>query len=326
MLRVGGLTPLTSIDYPGELAAVVFCQGCPWRCGYCHNPDLLAPRGRHLLPWPLIMDFLRHRQGLLDAVVFSGGEPTLQRALGEAMDEVRALGFRIGLHTAGIYPRRLTALLPRLDWVGLDIKAMPEDYLALTGAPDSGERAWQSLGLLLANGIPMEVRTTLALPGELAPEDYGGRPTAARDRGYGDHPESTGEEDSGHFHLKCHEGARHPHENERLCRDFHANLHEGTHHNNDNERLSCDFLANDPGRSRATGVNTDRDFHFQVTSLMYRLAAAGVQRYALQTVRGWSGPLRPPVPRRPDHVLLEDSHARPYARLGQTLFPHFELR
>lgn len=167
-LRVGGLCPLTTIDFPGELAAVVFCQGCPWRCGYCHNPHLWPGTATALMPWDQVLTFLERRQGLLDAVVFSGGEPTHQRALPAALAEVRALGFRIGLHTAGIYPRRLAALFPLLDWVGLDIKALPEDYPALTGIPGSGERAWESLRLLLAAGVPLEVRATLAPDWRLA--------------------------------------------------------------------------------------------------------------------------------------------------------------
>lgn len=164
LLRLGGLTPLTSIDYPGELAAVIFCQGCPWRCGYCHNPELLAPIGQDPLFWGDILGFLQRRQHLLDAVVFSGGEPTLQWALPEAVKQVRSLGFKVGLHTAGIYPRRLATLLPHLDWVGLDIKTLQEDYPALTGVPGSGARAWESLHLLLDAGTSLEVRTTLAGP------------------------------------------------------------------------------------------------------------------------------------------------------------------
>ena len=103
-LSVGGLTPLTTIDYPDNLSAVVFCQGCPLRCRYCHNAELLPRRGATHIAWRDILYFLRQRQGLLDAVVFSGGEPTQQRGLADAIDEVRALGFKIGLHTAGIYP------------------------------------------------------------------------------------------------------------------------------------------------------------------------------------------------------------------------------
>jgi len=161
-LRVGGFTRLTTIDYPGELSAVVFCQGCPWRCRYCQNGDLLdAAAVESLIDWADIRAFLRQRVGLLDAVVFSGGEPTVQTALGAAMREIRAFGYRIGLHTSGAYPERLRPLLPLIDWVGLDIKALPEDYTALTGLPDSGERAWASLALLLEAGVNLEVRTTL---------------------------------------------------------------------------------------------------------------------------------------------------------------------
>jgi pyruvate formate lyase activating enzyme len=163
-LRVGGLLPLTTIDYPGELAAVVFCQGCPWRCRYCQNGSLIGSAAESPIPWPEVMAFLERRRGLLDAVVFSGGEPTLQSGLPAAMRAVRGLGFKVGLHTAGPYPSRLAAILPLLDWVALDIKALPADYGAITGVAGSGARAWESLRVLQAAGVDLEVRTT-ALPG-----------------------------------------------------------------------------------------------------------------------------------------------------------------
>jgi pyruvate formate lyase activating enzyme len=160
-LAVGGVTPLTTIDFPGELAAVVFCQGCPWRCRYCHNGHLL-PRGLPSdIAWQGVVALLRRRRGLLDAVVFSGGEPTLQRGLPDAVREVRELGFKVGLHTAGCYPERLDELLPSLDWVGLDIKALPQDYAALTGVPGSGERAFESLQFVIESGVAHEVRVTV---------------------------------------------------------------------------------------------------------------------------------------------------------------------
>jgi len=154
------MTPLTTVDYPGELAAVVFCQGCPWRCSYCHNQHLLPASAPGAVDWTQVLAFLQRRRGLLDAVVFSGGEPTAQHALSDAIDEVHAMGFKIGLHTAGCYPERLTRLLPKVDWVGLDIKALPEHYAALTGVVDSGTRAWTSLQRLLEAGVPHEVRVT----------------------------------------------------------------------------------------------------------------------------------------------------------------------
>lgn len=159
-LRVGGLTPLTTIDFPGRLAAVVFCQGCPWRCGYCHNPDLISADAAPVLRWDEVLAFLQRRRGLLDGVVFSGGEPTLQATLPDVLLEVRALGFETALHTAGMYPARLAAVLPLLDWVGLDIKAPLEHYDAVTATPGSGERVTQSLELLLESGVDHECRTT----------------------------------------------------------------------------------------------------------------------------------------------------------------------
>lgn len=161
MIHIGGLTPLSTTDWPGMLAAVVFCQGCPWRCGYCHNPDLIPPRGASEIAWEDLLSFLRRRQGLLDGVVFSGGEPTLQASLPEAMREVRALGFKIGLHTGGAYPQHLAEVLPLVDWVGFDVKAPLADYPQLTGAPGSGTRAFDSLQQVLASGVAHEIRTTV---------------------------------------------------------------------------------------------------------------------------------------------------------------------
>ncbi|WP_038018421.1 anaerobic ribonucleoside-triphosphate reductase activating protein [Thermithiobacillus tepidarius DSM 3134] len=160
-LRVGGFVPLSATDFPDALAAVVFCQGCPWRCPYCHNPHLLPRRAAAMLDWAQILDFLRRRQGLLDAVVFSGGEPTLQDALPAALREVRALGFRVGLHSAGPHPARLAQVLPYLDWIGMDIKAPFADYAPVTGVRGSGARALASARLVLASGVPHEFRSTV---------------------------------------------------------------------------------------------------------------------------------------------------------------------
>ncbi|WP_338919277.1 anaerobic ribonucleoside-triphosphate reductase activating protein [Pseudomonas silesiensis] len=161
MLRVGGMVPLTTIDYPGQLACVLFCQGCAWRCRYCHNPQLIPPRGTEEVDWRRVLAFLQRRQDLLDAVVFSGGEPTLQDALPDAMDEVRALGFRIGLHSAGIKPAAFAKVLAGADWVGFDVKALPEDCHAITRVEGSGTANWRSLEHLLASGVDYECRTTV---------------------------------------------------------------------------------------------------------------------------------------------------------------------
>ncbi len=160
-LAVGGLVPLSSGDWPGRLSAVVFLQGCPWSCGYCHNPHLIPAGDGEPDGWQRLLGLLRRRRGLLDAVVFSGGEPTLQDALPAAMDTVRALGFAVGLHTSGAYPERLRGILPLADWVGMDAKAPFDDYARACGAPGSGAKARESARLLVESGVPCEFRTTV---------------------------------------------------------------------------------------------------------------------------------------------------------------------
>nr|WP_272888650.1 anaerobic ribonucleoside-triphosphate reductase activating protein [Stutzerimonas stutzeri] len=160
-MRVGGLVPLTTLDFPDHLACVLFCQGCGWRCRYCHNPQLIPACGGEEKPWAEILAFLEQRVGLLEAVVFSGGEPTLQSALPEAIAQVRALGYKVGLHSAGIKPKLFAQVLPLVDWVGFDVKALPEQSTAITGVEGSGKANWKSLEHLLESGVEHECRTTV---------------------------------------------------------------------------------------------------------------------------------------------------------------------
>jgi pyruvate formate lyase activating enzyme len=160
-LHVGGFTPLSSVDWPGELVATVFCQGCPWDCRYCYNQSLRPVRSAEERDWRDILAFLDNREGLIDGVVFTGGEPLLQAALPAAMSAVRNLGFRVGLHTGGAYPKRFAQVLPLVDWVGFDIKAAFEDYARITKVCSSGGKARRSLEMLLASGIARQTRTTI---------------------------------------------------------------------------------------------------------------------------------------------------------------------
>lgn len=160
-LKVGGITPFSATDYPGKLAAVVFVQGCPWRCGYCHNPHLQSRTEDSPVAWEDVLALLRRRVGLIDAVVFSGGEPTMDPALPDAIREVRALGYGVGLHTAGMYPRRLAEVLPLVDWVGMDIKATQQRYDSITRVADSARASWTSAEILLASGVAHEFRSTV---------------------------------------------------------------------------------------------------------------------------------------------------------------------
>lgn len=162
--------PFTTVDYPGHLAAVVFCQGCVWRCRYCHNPHLQPFDGGCWI-WDNILALLAERRNFLEAVVFSGGEPAAQACLPSAMRAVKDLGFKIGLHTAGIFPDRLADILPLVDWVGLDVKApFDERYDRITQRKCSFEAPAESLRLVLAAGVNYELRTTVH-PDLLTPAD-----------------------------------------------------------------------------------------------------------------------------------------------------------
>jgi pyruvate formate lyase activating enzyme len=159
-LRIGGFVPLSTVDWPGEMVATVFAQGCPWNCPYCHNPHLLqAGEGR--VPWSEVLELLESRRGLLDGAVFSGGEPTLQPEILSAVCTVREMGFKIGMHTGGPFPERLEELLPHLDWVGFDVKAPFDEYERITRVPGSGAHALASLRALVASSVPFQARTTV---------------------------------------------------------------------------------------------------------------------------------------------------------------------
>ncbi len=162
-LPVAGIGPLSTLDYPGHLALTVFAQGCPWRCPYCHNAALRPPAGSAVRRWAEVRGMLAERRGFLEAVVFSGGEPTLHSGLAGALRETRALGYRNGLHTAGMVPERLREILPLLDWIGLDIKApFDERYARLTGDLDAAAKVATSLARIQASAVPFQLRMTVA--------------------------------------------------------------------------------------------------------------------------------------------------------------------
>ena len=175
-LRVAGITPFTTIDFPGRLSAVAFLQGCPWKCVYCQNP-WMQPRefaeGLEHGSWEDLVRLLERRRGLLDGVVFSGGEPCADPALPAALKAVREMGFQTGLHTGGAYPRRLEEVIGLLDWVGFDVKAPPEDEAAwrrVTGVPGAAAHWLESFSILRTSGVAYECRTT-AHPDYLSEED-----------------------------------------------------------------------------------------------------------------------------------------------------------
>lgn len=172
---VGGFVPFTTIDYPGHLSAVVFTQGCPFNCHYCSNQELLKFRkykDEDKTNWDYVLSVLEKRKKMLEAVVFSGGEPTSQDdELVSAIKDIKAISpnYKIGLHTNGTNSEQLKKVLPLIDWFGLDIKAVRSKYDDMVRAK-SGNNPYDSLDLILQTGNEFEVRTT-CYPKHLSKED-----------------------------------------------------------------------------------------------------------------------------------------------------------
>lgn len=158
-LRIGALTPFTTVDFPDRLAVILHVQGCPLACPYCHAAHLRPP-GKGTIPWAEITRFLESRHSLLDGVVITGGEPCAQNALSAALSACRAQGYATALHTSGLYPEALTSVLADLDWIGLDWKSPPGTTGKATGRNNLGKRFARSLDLVLRSGIAHEIRTT----------------------------------------------------------------------------------------------------------------------------------------------------------------------
>jgi pyruvate formate lyase activating enzyme len=163
---IAGLVPCSFIDYPGQLAAVVFTRGCNLRCFYCHNPSLVTSAERSFWDEDRVLEFLARRRGRLGGVVVSGGEPTLYGGLAAFIGRVKQLGFQVKLDTNGTRPEVLRSLLAQgvLDYVAMDVKDVWSEYAATCGAREDPQRIAESLRLLITSGVAHEARTTVLLP------------------------------------------------------------------------------------------------------------------------------------------------------------------
>jgi pyruvate formate lyase activating enzyme len=173
MMKIGGLQKVSLIDYPGKICAIIFTQGCNFRCPYCHNPELVDPKSyQACLTQKGILEFLSTRTGKLDAVAITGGEPTLQDDLVPFIRRIRKLGFAVKLDTNGSKPEVLALLLKEklLDFIALDVKASAEKYSSVVNAPVRVEDIRQSIRLAIKSKIPHEFRTTI-VSSQLKPED-----------------------------------------------------------------------------------------------------------------------------------------------------------
>ena len=164
-MNFNGWEKLSLVDFDGNLTTTIFSSGCPFRCPYCHNSDLvLRPNELPVIPYEEIMSFLRKRQGILDAVCISGGEPTLGDDLLIKMKEIKDLGYKIKLDSNGFRPQVLKKAIEEglVDLIAMDIKNSLDKYGLTIGIPGFDTKPIEeSIAFLREGRVPYEFRTTI---------------------------------------------------------------------------------------------------------------------------------------------------------------------
>lgn len=173
MFVIGGIQKTTLIDFPKKVAAIVFTQGCNFRCGYCHNAELIGCSRCSNISRQDFFEFLKSRQNKLDGVVITGGEPTIQSELYDFVKEIKSLDFAVKLDTNGTNPKILSTLIEDnlLDYIAMDIKAPIEKYSQVSGAKVDCENIKKSIDIIMKSGVDYEFRTTV-LRSQLSFDDF----------------------------------------------------------------------------------------------------------------------------------------------------------
>lgn len=164
-MKIGGFQKFTLSDFPGRVAAIVFAQGCNFRCPYCHNAALIpadAPPGASI-PERYVLDCLRSRAGLIDGVVVTGGEPTVQEDLPLFLRAIREIGLQVKLDTNGGRPGVLRRLIGErlVDYIAMDVKGPPASYGRYAGVRVPAGTIAESIDVVSAGGVEHEFRTTV---------------------------------------------------------------------------------------------------------------------------------------------------------------------
>ena len=175
-MKIGGLQPLTLIDYPGRLACTVFTVGCDFHCPFCYSSELVVPekiKNQPKIPEAVFLLFLKKRKRLLEAVTICGGEPTIHQDLPLFTKEIKELGYLVKLDTNGSNPQMLAKLIKEesIDYVAMDIKGPKEKYQELTGEKANIENIEKSIKILKSSKINFEFRTTV-VPTLLEKNDF----------------------------------------------------------------------------------------------------------------------------------------------------------
>jgi pyruvate formate lyase activating enzyme len=163
-MQIAGIQKFTLVDFPGKIAATVFTRGCSFRCGFCHNPELVLPEEFiPLMDEEEIMKFFEKRVGQLQAVCITGGEPTLQADIIPFIQKMKKLGYAIKLDSNGSFPTVLEKIIQTglIDYIAMDIKASPEKYSLVTNTGIKVSDVKKSIKLIMESGIDYEFRTTV---------------------------------------------------------------------------------------------------------------------------------------------------------------------
>lgn len=166
-MQIAGIQKTTLVDYPGKVAATIFTRGCSFRCGFCHNPELVLPEQFNpLIKEEEIFNFLNTRIGKLEAVCITGGEPTIQPDINEFIRKVKKMGFLVKLDTNGSRPERLKEAIDsgNVDYIAMDIKSSPSKYELTAGVKVIMENVRKSIDIIMNSKIDYEFRTTVCHP------------------------------------------------------------------------------------------------------------------------------------------------------------------
>jgi len=163
-MLIGGLQPVTLLDYPHKIAAIIFTAGCNMRCPFCYNYQLVLPeliRADKLYDESQIINFLKNRKKYLEGLVISGGEPTLQPDLISFLKKIKKIGYQIKLDTNGLMPDVLASVIDDnlVDYLAMDIKGPADKYKFFSGVEFG--RIGESIKLIMNSGLPYEFRSTL---------------------------------------------------------------------------------------------------------------------------------------------------------------------
>lgn len=164
-MNIGGLATMTLLDYPGKVAATIFTNGCNFKCPFCHNGDLVLTNyiNNNSFSEENILAFLKKRQGLLDGVCITGGEPTLQPDLFNFIKEIKELGLLIKLDSNGYMPDVIDQAINNdlIDYIAMDFKSSYEKYSLAAGISIDTNRIKESVNIIINSNIDYEFRTTL---------------------------------------------------------------------------------------------------------------------------------------------------------------------